>query len=271
MGEAYRDFQTQIKSLKNQGILLAIASKNDEATAIEAINKHPEMILSMDDFVEHRINWEDRFKNISEMVRELNLGLQSVVFLDDSPFERARVREELPEVLVPELPEDPTDYHSFFSRLRCFDKTHITEEDKVRGSLYKSESKRTKLKKQLKSFSEWVKTLNLNVIIENIKQENTPRAIQLLNKTNQMNLSTRRLSEKEFNTWVKNFVVPHRRSTKPGGGPPPQKMASPAIRFAIIPGGLRPPRPPKKRLRRRIAQGRSLGKEDHWEANLILD
>tara|TARA_B100000686_G_scaffold276101_1_gene294960 strand:- start:1089 stop:2786 length:1698 start_codon:yes stop_codon:yes gene_type:complete len=203
LGEAYRDFQTQIKSLKNQGILLAIASKNDEATAIEAINKHPEMILSMDDFVAHRINWEDKFKNISEMVRELNLGLQSVVFLDDSPFERARVREELPEVLVPELPEDPTDYHSFFSRLRCFDKTHITEEDKVRGSLYKSESKRTKLKKQLKSFSEWVKTLNLNVIIENIKQENTPRAIQLLNKTNQMNLSTRRLSEKEFNTWVK--------------------------------------------------------------------
>ena len=203
LGEAFRDFQIQIKSLKNQGIILALASKNDEATAIEAINSHPEMILSMEDFVTHRINWEDKAKNIVDIVDELNLGLQSVVFLDDSPFERARVQEALPEVLVPELPKDPTDYNTFLSKLRCFDKTHVTDEDKSRGNLYKSESKRIKLKQQLKSLSDWIKTLNLTIVIENIKNENTPRAVQLLNKTNQMNLSTRRLSEQEFNHWVK--------------------------------------------------------------------
>jgi len=202
LGEAFRDFQNQIKSLKNQGIILALVSKNDEAIAIEAINNHPEMILSMKDFVTYRINWEDKAKNIVDIVDELNLGLQSVVFLDDSPFERARIQEALPEILVPELPKDPTDYNTFLSKLRCFDTTHITEEDKVRADLYKSESKRTKLKQQLKSLSDWIKTLNLTIVIENIKNENTPRAVQLLNKTNQMNLSTRRLSEQEFNNWV---------------------------------------------------------------------
>ena len=203
LGESFRDFQIQIKSLKNQGIILAIVSKNDEAIAIEAINKHPEMILAMKDFVTHRINWEDKAKNIVDIVDELNLGLQSVVFLDDSPFERARVQEALPEVLVPELPKDPTDYNTFLSKLRCFDTTNITEEDKIRVNLYQSESKRTKLKQQLKSVSEWIKTLNLTIVIENIKNENTPRAVQLLNKTNQMNLTTRRLSEKEFDNWTK--------------------------------------------------------------------
>ena len=160
------------------------------------------MVLSMEDFVAHRRNWEDKAKNIVDIVNELNLGLQSVVFLDDSPFERARVQEVLPEVLVPELPKNPEDYNAFLSKLRCFDKTYITDEDKIRGDLYKSESKRTKLKQQLKSLSDWIKTLDLTITIENIKNENTPRAVQLLNKTNQMNLSTRRLNEREFNKWV---------------------------------------------------------------------
>ena len=189
--------------MKNQGILLAISSKNEESIAIEAINKHPEMVLSMNDFVTYRINWEDKAKNIVDIVNELNLGLQSVVFLDDSPFERARVRDMLPEVLVPELPKDPTDYNTFLSKLRCFDKAHITKEDKIRSNLYKSETKRTKLKQQKKSLSGWIKTLNLTIIIEKIKDENTPRATQLLNKTNQMNLSTRRLNVQEFNNWIK--------------------------------------------------------------------
>ena len=203
LGEAFRDFQIQIKSLKNQGIILAIASKNDEKVAIEAIKKHPEMVLSMKDFVTYRINWEDKVKNIIEIVNELNLGFQSVVFLDDSPFERARIKEMLPEVLVPELPKDPTDYNTFLSRLHCFDKTHLTKEDKVRGKLYKSEFRRTKFRHKFKSLPDWIKTLDLKIIIENIKNQNAPRALQLLNKTNQMNLTTRRLDEQKFNNWIK--------------------------------------------------------------------
>ena len=109
----------------------------------------------------------------------------------------------LPEVLVPKLPKDPTDYNTFLSTLRCFDTSYVTDEDKTRDKLYKSESKRTKLKQHLKSLPDWIKTLNLTIMIEKIKNENTPRAVQLLNKTNQMNLSTRRLSEQEFTRWVK--------------------------------------------------------------------
>ena len=129
LGEAFKDFQTQIKSLKNEGIVLALVSKNEEAIATEAITKHPEMVLTMEDFISYRINWDDKAKNILDITNELNLGLQSTVFFDDSSFERARVKEVLPEVLVPDLPKDPCDYNNFLSKLRCFDKTHITEED----------------------------------------------------------------------------------------------------------------------------------------------
>jgi FkbH-like protein len=202
LGEAFQDFQTKIKSLSKNGLLLALASKNDEAVAIEAIEKHPEMILSMNDFVTHKINWDDKAKNISEIVDELNIGLQSVVFFDDSPAERDRVKKTLPEVFVPELPKDPTDYFAFLSKLRCFDTTHISAEDKVRGKLYKVENKRTSLKKKIKSLSQWIETLELEILIENIKKENKPRCLQLLNKTNQMNLSTRRLNEQEFVNWI---------------------------------------------------------------------
>ena len=160
------------------------------------------MVLKMDDFVTHRINWDDKAKNIAEMVKELNLGLQSVVFLDDSPFERERVKEILPEVYVPDLPKDPTEYSNFLSKLRCFDSTYVTEEDKTRSDLYKSEFKRKKLKQNNKSLSKWIETLGLEIIIENINNKNSPRAIQLLNKTNQMNLSTRRMTENEFQKWI---------------------------------------------------------------------
>jgi len=202
LGEAFQDFQSKIKSLSKNGLLLAIASKNDETIATEAIKKHPEMILSMNDFVTYRINWDDKAKNISEIVDELNIGLQSVVFFDDNPVERDRIRKTLPEVFVPNLPKDPTDYFTFLSKLRCFDSTHISNEDKARVKLYKVESKRTLLKKNFKSLSKWIETLELQISIENIKKENKPRCLQLFNKTNQMNLSTRRLNEKEFSNWI---------------------------------------------------------------------
>jgi len=219
LGEAFLDFQLKIKALKDQGIVLALASKNEKATAIDAINNHPEMVLSMNDFATYRINWEDKAKNISEMVNELNLGLQSVVFFDDSSFERERVRTILPEVFVPDLPKDPTEYSNFISKLHCFDSSFITDEDKQRSDLYKSEFKRTKLKNKYKSLSSWIDTLNLEVLIENITSKNSPRTLQLINKTNQMNLSTRRLTEKEFNTWVtkkNNFMWTIRAKDKFG-------------------------------------------------------
>ncbi len=202
IGEAFQDFQKQIKFLKNQGVILAVVSKNEESVAIEAIKNHPEMILSMEDFSAYRINWEDKAKNIIEIVKELNIGLQSTVFFDDSPFERARVKDMLNEVYVPDLPKDPSELSTFLSKLHCFDKLHITEEDKVRGDLYKSESKRKKLKDSFKSLSEWIETLELIINIESLQNKNLQRTLQLLNKTNQMNLSTRRLNENELAKWM---------------------------------------------------------------------
>ena len=202
LGEAFKDFQNKIKSLKNYGILLAICSKNNEEVALEAIQKHPEMVLKLDDFVSYKINWNNKAKNILEITKELNIGLQSVVFFDDSAYERAVVRENLPEVTVPNLPPDPVDYSNFLSKLRYFDTSFISKEDKKRVILYKSEFKRKKIKQKLKSDSEWLKVLKLKITIEEIKSENFPRTHQLLNKTNQMNLTTRRLSEKELTNWI---------------------------------------------------------------------
>ena len=202
LGEAFKDFQYKIKSLKNYGILLALCSKNNEATAIEAITKHPEMVLKLEDFVSYKINWKDKAENILEIAKELNLGLQSIVFLDDTPYERASVKEKLPEVTVPNLPIYPEHYSSFLSNLRYFDTSFISKEDKKRANLYKSEFKRIKLKQNLKSNSQWLKTLELKIIIEKAKDENLLRIHQLLNKTNQMNLTTRRLSEKKLKLWV---------------------------------------------------------------------
>ena len=113
VGEAFADFQKELRRLVNRGVLLAIASKNEEATALEAIRRHPEMVLKLEDFAMWKINWHDKAANIADIMSSLNLGLDSAVFLDDSAFERARVREALPQVLVPELPADPMQYPSF--------------------------------------------------------------------------------------------------------------------------------------------------------------
>jgi HAD superfamily phosphatase (TIGR01681 family) len=135
IGESYVDFQRTLKALTNRGILLGVVSKNEENIALEAIDKHPEMVLKRDDFAGWRINWNDKVQNIVELVDELNLGLQSVVFLDDNPMERAWVRESLPEVFVPEMPEDKMLYPNTVLELRCFDNPSVSSEENGRSSV----------------------------------------------------------------------------------------------------------------------------------------
>ncbi len=202
IGEAFVDFQHAIKALQKRGIVLGIVSKNTEEVALEAIRKHPAMVLRESDFVAHRINWRDKARNVAELVAELNLGLQSVVFIDDNPVERARVRESLPEVFVPEWPEDKTLYASTLTGLRCFDAPAISKEDLERTQMYSAERKRETLKTEVGSLDDWLGQLGIKVFVEPLKAENLARTTQLLNKTNQMNLSTRRLSEQELQAWV---------------------------------------------------------------------
>ena len=203
-GEAYADFQQALKSMKNRGILLAIVSKNEEPVALEAIGKHPEMVLKLEDFAGWRINWQDKAQNVLDLMTELNLGPQSTVFIDDNPAERARVKESLPEVLVPDWPEDPLFYPAALLSLRCFEMPSLSQEDLVRTTLYLSENKRQALKKTVSSLEEWLTRLAIHVQVEELHPANLQRATQLLNKTNQMNLSTRRMSEAELMAWAED-------------------------------------------------------------------
>ncbi len=202
IGEAYLDFQKSLKALTRRGILLAIASKNEEGVALGALEKHPEMLLRLKDFVGWRINWEDKAKNIADLVVELNLGLESVVFIDDDPVERARVRESLMGVLVPEWPEDAMLYTKTLLGLRCFDAPVLSQEDASRAEMYASERRRREARVQGVCVEEWLRTLDIRVKVESLTEANLQRTAQLLNKTNQMNLTTRRLTEVELLSWA---------------------------------------------------------------------
>ena len=202
VGEAYLDFQRALKGLLNRGILLALVSKNQESVALGALECHPEMILRPADFAGWRINWRDKAENICELTSELNLGLQSVVFIDDNPAERARVSEALPEVLVPQWPESAVFYTAALHDLRCFERPSLTDEDLKRAQMYATERERKTNARAFASLDEWLKTLMIRIEVEELSPENLDRAAQLLNKTNQMNLSTRRLSPSQLQDWA---------------------------------------------------------------------
>jgi len=201
IGEAFVDFQRALKALTNRGIILGIVSKNEESVALEAINNHPEMVLKLKDFAGWKINWQDKAQNILNLTSELNLGLQSVVFIDDNPAERARVRDALPEVFVPDWPKDKMLYKSALLRLSCFDTPSISVEDAERSQMYATERQRIASKREVGSIDSWLASLGITVKVETLNEVNLQRATQLLNKTNQMNLTTRRMTEMELNEW----------------------------------------------------------------------
>lgn len=198
VGEAYRDFQLALKAISRKGVVLAITSKNEESVAMNAIENHSEMALRKSDFVAWRINWDDKAKNIFEIAQELNIGLDSIVFLDDNPFERERIKHALPEVFVPELPSDPLLYPNFLLQLDCFNSNSISEEDRKRTELYSIEKQRLDHKKGFNDLEEWLKSIDIRVKCELLNADNLQRVLQLLNKTNQMNLLTARYTEKDL-------------------------------------------------------------------------
>jgi len=202
VGEAFVDFQRSLKALSHKGILLGIVSKNTEEVALNTIRSHPEMVLSLDDFAGWRINWDDKAANVVDLVDELQLGLQSVVFIDDNPAERGRINDALPEILVPEWPANKLMYASALCELDCFDAPALSAEDRNRSRMYSAERVRRQSRRKVTSLDEWLKTLNVKVQVLALDDSNLTRATQLLNKTNQMNLSTRRLTETEFHKWA---------------------------------------------------------------------
>jgi FkbH-like protein len=201
VGECYQAFQSALKGLRSRGILLTIASKNDERLALSVIDEHPAMILRKDDFVAWKVNWDDKAANIAQIAEELNLGLDSFVFLDDSPQERDRVRQALPEVYVPDMPTSPSEYGPFLTALSCFETPALEREDLERTQMYQAEKNRNGVRNLNGDLDGWLRSLQIQVRAAPLRRETLPRAAQLLNKTNQFNLSLRRLDEKSLWEW----------------------------------------------------------------------
>ena len=194
-GEAFKDFQLKLKGFKNLGIQLAICSKNDEKNALNAIEKNPNMILKKKDFAAWRINWGDKAKNVSEIIAELNLANDSAVFIDDNISERERVKTSIKGITVPDWPEDPCKYTEKLLSLGGLSTQQLTEEDKKRTKFYQDEKIRKQNQKKFISHDKWLSSLKTKVLFEQGNEKNKKRILQLINKTNQMNLTTRRISE----------------------------------------------------------------------------
>lgn len=202
LGECFQTFQAVLKGLRSRGVILAICSKNDEELALSTIKEHPAMILRMSDVVAWRINWKDKAENLLSLSAELNLGLDSFVFLDDSPQERDQIRQLLPQVFTPDMPASPSDFAPFLSSLNCFETTSLGKEDFDRTEMYRAERGRKETLDLSGDLDHWLDSLRLEVRAAPLCRESLPRATQLLNKTNQFNLSLRRLDEKSFWDWA---------------------------------------------------------------------
>jgi FkbH-like protein len=202
IGECFHAFQAALKGLRSRGILLTICSKNDEKFALSVIEDHPAMVLRKSDFAAWRINWKDKAENLINLAEELNVGLESFVFLDDSPQEREQVRQILPQVYTPDLPASPSDFAPFVSSLTCFETVSLGREDLERTDMYRVERGRREALELSSDVGHWLRSLEIKVHAVPLRRESLIRAAQLLNKTNQFNLSLRRMDEKSFWEWA---------------------------------------------------------------------
>ncbi|HAM68518.1 MAG TPA: hypothetical protein DCP68_02740, partial [Ruminococcus sp.] len=194
-GPAFTDLQSWLLELKRRGILLAVCSKNNDDTAREPFEKHPEMVLHLEDFAAFVANWDNKAQNIQKIRDTLNIGMDSFVFLDDNPFERNLVREMLPEVTVPELPEDPAEVPAYLRSLHLFEAVSYSEEDAARTAQYQAEASRTAAQASFTSYEDYLKSLEMQGRILPFDSFHFPRIAQLTQRSNQFNLRTQRYSE----------------------------------------------------------------------------
>lgn len=194
-GPAFEALQRWLLELKRRGILLAVCSKNNDDTAREPFEKHPEMVLKLDDFAAFVANWDNKAQNIQTIQKTLNIGMDSFVFLDDNPFERNLVREMLPEVTVPELPEDPAEVPAYLESLHLFEAVSFSEEDAARTAQYQAEASRTAMQASFTSYDDYLKALDMKGQIRPFDSFHYPRIAQLTQRSNQFNLRTQRYSE----------------------------------------------------------------------------
>lgn len=197
-GHAFTNFQRWLKELKQCGIILTVCSKNNEDTAKEPFEKLDEMVLKLSDISVFVANWDDKASNIRLIKETLNIGMDSMVFLDDNPFERNLVRELIPEICVPELPEDPARYVSFLQGENLFDTVSFTGAGSDRTQMYREEFERKKLEKSYESIDDYLKSLNMVAVAKPFEKNMYQRIAQLSQRSNQFNLRTVRYTEDEI-------------------------------------------------------------------------
>jgi FkbH-like protein len=194
-GEAHRELQLWARELRDRGIVLAVCSKNDLADARLPFEKHEGMVLAVDDFAAFKANWTDKATNLREIHEALNLGLESFVFVDDNPVERALIRRELPMVAVPELPADPAGYVQAIEAAGYFAALRLSDEDRARAESYRVEAQRQALQATATSLDAYLASLGMVAARGAFDEASLGRIAQLVGKTNQFNLTSRRHSE----------------------------------------------------------------------------
>ncbi len=195
LGEAFSAFQDYARELSRRGVILAVCSKNDEAPALEPFDKHPEMVLRRADIACFVANWSDKAQNIRAIAEALNIGLDALVFVDDNPFERALVRQELPMVAVPEISDDPTTYPRVLADAGYFEALAVTDDDRARSTQYQANRARDALKETATDLPSYLRSLEMKLIWRRFDPVGLQRTVQLINKTNQFNLTTRRYTD----------------------------------------------------------------------------
>ncbi|WP_299360478.1 HAD family hydrolase [uncultured Paracoccus sp.] len=203
-GEAFLAFQRYAARLAERGVILAVCSKNDDAVARAAFDQHPEMALRHSDIACFVANWTDKATNLREIARRINIGTDSLVFVDDNPAERALVRRELPEVAVPELPDDVSYYAARIAQAGYFEAASLTGDDLSRSRSYAANAQRAAAMETATDMDGYLRSLEMRLTVREIGPIDRPRAAQLINKSNQFNLTTRRRTEQELEALLKD-------------------------------------------------------------------
>lgn len=201
-GEAHLALQRYALALRECGVVLAVSSKNTDVIARQVFREHPDMLLREEHIAVFQANWNDKASNIEAIAQTLNIGLDALVFVDDNPAERALVRQRLPQVAVPELPEDPAFYVRTIAAAGYFEAVGFADEDRKRAQFYNDNAKRVELQSSIGSIDDYLRSLNMHISFSAFDAGGRARIAQLINKSNQFNLTTRRYTEAEIDMLI---------------------------------------------------------------------
>jgi FkbH-like protein len=207
VGEAFKAFQEYLLRLKERGVMLAVCSKNEESNALAPFERHSEMVLKREDFVSFKANWRPKPENLREIASELNIGTDTLVFVDDNPAEREHVRLSLPDVKVVELSADPADYPRLLDEVGLFEIIAVSVEDRERTQKYHENAQRARLQESASDYTSYLASLQQKAVVKPFEEIQLDRITQLINKTNQFNLTTLRQSRSQVEALMGNATV----------------------------------------------------------------